>query len=90
MSDLSTSSWKTLISKIGNSKANEELDRRCNTIFATIRDIASVCTSQVALTARIKDLKDVWDPVCDQYERTVLHLAKKQKIGCESKCERWD
>jgi len=74
MADVS-SDWEGLICKIGDPQANRELDRRINEIFATLRDITSICTSQVALTSKVKALKATWSPARDQYKRSVLHLA---------------
>ena len=67
--------WPQLITKIGLKEANTELDNRFNHIFATLRDLVSVCASDAYLSERITALKGQWLPVRDQYERSVLHVA---------------
>ena len=67
--------WKELVSNIGLSEVNAELDKRFESTFKTLRDIASVCTTDNSLIERVIALKADWLPARDQYERTVIHLA---------------
>jgi ankyrin repeat protein len=67
--------WPQLICKIGIKDVNKELDKRFNSVFGILRDIASVSTSDNYLTERINSLKATWFPARDQYERSVLHVA---------------
>ena len=75
MTDYRLFSWSDLRAKVGLQEVNKELDERTHSIFKTLRDIASISSSNVALCNKIIDFKDVWYPTTDQYERTVLHLA---------------
>ena len=75
MTDYRSFSWSDLRAKVGLQEVNKELDERTHSIFKTLRDIASISSSNVALCNKIIDFKDVWYPTTDQYERTVLHLA---------------
>ena len=72
---LDSLTWSALISSIGVTEVNEELDRRFKSIFETLRDLTSVYISDASLTERIKSLKPEWLPARDQYERAVIHLA---------------
>ena len=67
--------WSELICKIGLQEVNKILDKRFEYIFTTLRDLASVFTSDRTLTERVSALKDEWFPARDQYERSVIHLA---------------
>ena len=67
--------WSELISKIGVTEFNKELDKRFLSIFETLRDLTSVYISDASLTERVKSLKTEWLPARDQYERAVIHLA---------------
>ena len=72
---LDSLTWSALISGIGVTEINEELDRRFKSIFETLRDLTSVYISDASLTERIKSLKLEWLPARNQYERAVIHLA---------------
>ena len=67
--------WSELISKIGVTEVNKELDKHFLSIFETLRDLTSVYISDASLTEHIKSLKTKWLPARDQYERAVIHLA---------------
>lgn len=70
--------WAELLSKIGITEVNEELDRCTKQVYDGLRHLASVCTSNENLTARLKSQYGEWSPVRDQYLRSVLHLAAFQ------------
>ena len=72
---LDSLNWSELITKIGVTEVNKELDKRFKSIFETLRDITSVYISDASLTERIISLKPEWLPARDQYERAVIHLA---------------
>ena len=67
--------WKGLVSNIGLPEVNAELDKRFENVLKTLRDVASVCTTDNSLIERVMALKPDWLPARDQYERTVIHLA---------------
>ena len=65
--------WKELVSNIGLSEVNAELDKRFESTFKTLRDIASVCTTDNSLIERVIALKPDWLPTRDQYERSCFN-----------------
>ena len=67
--------WKELVSDIGLSEVNVELDKRFRNIFETLRALTSVYGSDSSLTERVLASKSDWLPARDQYKRTVLHMA---------------
>ena len=84
MSEFSSCSWEVLRGKIGLEGANKELDERIKDIYNKLRDITSV-SSNLTLFKKLQELKPLWVPAIDQYERTVLHLAAlngNTKLAC--------
>ena len=69
-------SWSELIPYIGLEAINDELDNRTTQIFDDLRQVASVCSEDATLIARLRSWKnDQLFLARDQYLRTVLHLA---------------
>ena len=72
---MDNSNWKGLVSNTGLPEVNAGLDKRFETIFKTLRDIASVCTTDNCLIERVMPLKSEWLPARYQYERAIIRLA---------------
>ena len=68
-------SWSELLPNIGIKDVNVELDKRTSVIYNGLRQLASVCSRDNNLVARIVAQKDVLFPARDQYLRSVLHIA---------------
>ena len=84
MSEFSSYSWEVLRGKIGLEGANKELDERIKDIYNKLHDITSV-SSNLTLFKKLQELKPLWLPAIDQYERTVLHLVAlngNTKLAC--------
>ena len=84
MSEFSSRSWEVLRGNIGLEGANKELDERIKDVYNKLRDITSVSSNRT-LFNKLQELKPLWFPATDQYERTVLHLAAlngNTKLAC--------
>ena len=71
MSEFSSCTWEVLRGKIGLEGANKELDERIEDIYAKLRDLTTVSSNRT-LFNKLQELKPLWLPAIDQYERTVF------------------
>lgn len=67
--------WNEMISAIGDSKVNKELDEKTRAIYKSLQELSSLCLRDNNLLEKISSERDAWLPARDQYERSILHLA---------------